>query len=204
MTKKLLGKMVLLLTVLLLVGCNNEEKEIVRTAKEQFRVLYDYEEDKIRPVLEKDLTEEELARKYLLTRLDLEEEEPIYKERGVLPEQGIFIESAIYEGGNIPNITAMSAETAEGLSKINNTRTQERLEKEFKELSEKRQEVLEKQYASDNTGIKDVEEEIRRKVTEYEQDHGEVEKVKEENNETKEEQLDEGYEEFNEQEQVEE
>lgn len=166
--------MVAIVGVLLtLAGCG-EEKKVVEQAKNDFRILYEYEEDKIRPVLDGDMTEEELARKYLLLRLELEEEEPIYKERGVLKEQGIFIESAIYDGGSVPNITAITQEEADAGDSNRVDRSLIKKENEFKELSASRQKVLEDQYDTDNTGLMELEEEIKRQVIEKEQDAGEL------------------------------
>lgn len=158
-------------TVIFLAGCG-EEKKVVEQAKEDFRILYEYEEDKIRPVLDGDMTEEELARKYLLHRLELEEDEPIYKERGVLKEQGIFIESAIHDGGSVPNITAITQEEADADNSNRVDRSLLKKENEFKELSKSRLKVLENQYDTDNTGLLELEEEIKRQVIEREQDEG--------------------------------
>lgn len=172
MRKVLIGLMVG--SIIFIAGCG-EEKKIVEEAKNDFRVLYEYEEDKIRPVLDDEMTEDELAEKYLLTRLELEEDEPIYKERGVLRDQGIFVESAIYDGGSVTNISAMSRETAEILRGERKDRSLEKKENEFKELAESRQEVLSDQYDTDNTGLQELEDEIKRQVTEWEQDEIEPE-----------------------------
>lgn len=158
--------------VIFLVGCSNEEGELVAEAKSEFRILYEYEEDKIRPVVEGDLSEEELARKYLLSRLELEEDDPVYKERGVMEGQGIFLESAIYDGGTVPNVSPISKDTLERIQGSREDRSLARKQEEFRELSESRELVLERQYDVDNTGLREVEDEIRRRVKEYEQDTG--------------------------------
>lgn len=162
--------LIVLIVLLGLVGCNKEELMLVQEAKEDFRVLYAYEEDKLRPVLEEEVTEEELARRYLLTRLELEEVNPEYKERGILPEQGIFIESAVYDGGSIPNITPMSKEVREIVEGVREDTSTEKKQEEFNELLQNRQEFLDLQFKTDNTGIQEVEEEIKRRIIEYEQD----------------------------------
>src|SRR5699024_4424117 len=162
------------LGVLLLSACGEkgEVKEQVKQAKDDFNILYSYEESKILPVIEEEKTPNELAREYLTDRIGLNEDESTgYKERGVKKDQGIFIESAIYEGGKVPNITAMDDETRERIAGGREDRSLVRKEEEFYRLLEERQKVLDEQYQDDNQNTEFVEDEIKKMVEKYEQDN---------------------------------
>lgn len=158
--------------LLVLSACGSEESKEVQKAKEDFKVLYSYEESKIMPVINEEKTSEELAQEYLEDKIGLnsESEDTRYKEQGVKEDQGIFVESAIYEGNQIPNVTAMSEETRERLKNDREDRSLEQREEEYAELKADRQKILEEQYADDNTNKELVEDEIKNLVEEYEQD----------------------------------
>src|SRR5699024_9164579 len=121
------------------------------------------EESKIMPVINEEKTSEELAQEYLEDKIGLnsESEDTRYKEQGVKEDQGIFIESAIYEGSQIPNVTAMREETRERLKNDREDRSLEQREEEYEELKVDRQQVEEEQYADDNTNKQIVEDEIK-------------------------------------------
>src|SRR5699024_2805297 len=161
--------------LLVLSACGSEESKEVQKAKEDFKVLYSYEESKIMPVINEEKTSEELAQEYLEDKIGLnsESEDTRYKEQGVKEDQGIFVESAIYEGNQIPNVTAMSEETRERLKNDREDRSLEQREEEYAELKADRQKILEEQYADDNTNKELVEDEIKNLVEEYEQDSDE-------------------------------
>lgn len=160
------------LSILLLSACGGgEEKEKVNQAKKDFNILYTYDESKILPVIEDEKSPNELAKEYLTDRMGLNNDEsPKYKERGVEKEQGIFIESAIYEGGEVPNVSAMDDETKERIEGKGEDRSLKNKEDEFNRLLEERQKVLDEQYQDDNQNTEFVEEEIKKRVEEYEQD----------------------------------
>jgi len=171
--KLAIASLVLATAIPALTACqSSEEREIVAKAKEDFKVLYTYEEDRIRPVIEKKKTPKELAEDYLLTSLGMSEDDFKYSERGVLPSQGIFVTSGIYEGSDIPNIAAISQKEAD---KANNEKGElyaERKREEFEKLRKEREKYLEQQYAEDNSERDRIESEIKRQVTEMEQDNG--------------------------------
>jgi len=123
------------------------------------------------PVIKEEKTPEELAKDYLQDRIGLSDgENPEYKEQGVLRDQGVFIESAIYDGEKIPNITAMSQETKDRIKNDREDRSLQRRIDEFEELEMQRAKVLNEQYKEDNTKKDFVEDEIRKRVEEYKQD----------------------------------
>lgn len=99
--------LVILGSVLLLSGCKTKEEKIVEQEKEQFNLLYDYETDKLRPVITKEKTPEQLIQDIVMEELGLNTGGRKYKEHGVLKGQGIFIESAIRDGTSIPNVSAI-------------------------------------------------------------------------------------------------
>jgi len=164
----------ILLSAVTLTACGSEEKEIVAKAKEDFNVLYSYEEDKIRPVLEEDKTPKELAREYLIGSLGMDDEDPKYSERGIVKGQGVFVESGIYDGSTIPNVAALSKEEAKKVNAQKGDVFAEEKKDEFEELEEERQKILDEQYAKDNTESERIEEEIKRKSKEILQDRGEL------------------------------
>lgn len=157
---------------LFLNGCGSDEDEIVSQAKEDFNVLYTYEEDKIRPVLDEEKTPEELAKEYLKGSLGIENGEPKFAERGVVEDQGVFVESGIYEGGTIPNVAALSKEDKELINKGQEDVFAKEKAEEYDELSKERQEIIDSQYAKDNTEQDRIEEEIKRQASEIKQDKG--------------------------------
>lgn len=158
--------------LMVLSACGGKDlKKGVEKAKKDFEILYTYEESKIMPVIKEEKTPEELAKDYLQDRIGLSDgENPEYKEQGVLRDQGVFIESAIYDGEKIPNITAMSQETKDRIKNDREDRSLQRRIDEFEELEMQRAKVLNEQYKEDNTKKDFVEDEIRKRVEEYKQD----------------------------------
>lgn len=162
-----------------LTGCG-EEKKAVAKAKEDFKVLYTYDEDRIRPVLEEEKSTEELAEEYLMSRMGMNEGEPTYSERGVLENQGVFVESGIYEGTKIPNVSALSEEDRKKAQENNQDVFAEEKADEYDELKKERQKVIDNQYAEDNSEREYIEDEINRQVKEFQQDSGkDIKKEKE-------------------------
>lgn len=163
--------------LLVLGACSSEEDEKIQQAKQDFNVLYSYDESKILPVINEEKTSEELAQDYLEDKIGMNSnsEDTEYQEQGVKEEQGVFIESAIYEGNEIPNVTAMSDETRERLENDREDKSLEQREEDYEELKKERQSVIEEQYAEDNQNKDQVEEEIQNRVEEYEQDKDEDE-----------------------------
>lgn len=162
---------ILLVGVLFLSACGGEEKEAVEKEKKEFDILYTYEVSKILPVVNEEKTPEELAEGYLRDRVGISDEEDIgFKERGVVSKQGIFIESAIYDGNAIPNISAMDQDTKDRVTDKREDRTIAKKKDEYDELIKNREDVLGDQYKDDNTERERVEEEIKQQVEEYKQD----------------------------------
>lgn len=161
----------LMLIPFVLTACGNEEKELVAQAKEDFNALYFYDEDRIRPVIEEEKTPEELAKDYLMSSIDMLDEEPTFKERGVLENQGVFVESGIYDGNRIPNVSAISQEEADLANSEQIDVFADAKKEEFQELAEEREKVLEKQYEEDNRETERIEQEIERRANEYLQDN---------------------------------
>lgn len=142
-------KVLLVVSVMLvIVGCQSKEKKMVEKEKEDFELLYYYEEDKIRPIVEEEKTVEELVEEIVLEELGFTSDNTQYKEKGVLRGQGIFIESAIRDGSRVPNVSAVPY-----TERNERDRTKEMTEKEqrqeFARIMLQREEVLERQYATD-------------------------------------------------------
>lgn len=142
------GLVVLGLVSILLVGCNSEEKKMVLQEKESFQLLYNYEEDKVRPIVEEEKTPEELVEEIVLEGLGIETDTTKYKDAGVLKGQGIFIESAVREGSKIPNVSAVPISEREAWN--SDKYLEEKYAREgYARIMLQREKMLEKQYAED-------------------------------------------------------
>lgn len=134
--------------VLVLTGCQSKEEKQVKKEKEEFQLLYEYEEDKVRPVVMKEKTPEELLEDIVMEELGMETDTDSYKERGVLKGQGIFVESAIREGSEIPQVSAIPLDKRNE-KESNDVASEEKKKKEFDELMAQRRKLLESQYEND-------------------------------------------------------
>lgn len=158
-----------------LSGCTSaEEKKIVEEEKRDFNLLYRYEDDKLRPVVEKEKTPEELVEEIVLEELGMDTGGETYKEYGVLKGQGLFIESAIREGTTIPRVSAVPYKERK-LIRGKDEVSEQKKKEEFAELITKREEVLKEQYLKDKDEKQWLLDELQRRLEKQEQGNFEKE-----------------------------
>ncbi|KTF59782.1 MULTISPECIES: hypothetical protein [Bacillus amyloliquefaciens group] len=165
MTKNIVrGLLVLSAVSVLLSACESDEEKEIREAKGKFKVLYTYDEDQTRPIVEKKKTVEEMAQDIMLKDVGLDTGIVRFKKKGVAKNQGVFIESAIRDGDKIPKVSAMSKEDADKLKVDNGDEFAEEKKKEFADLRKQRKKVLKDQYKDDSKEEKELEKELKKAV----------------------------------------
>lgn len=161
--------------LMVLSGCQSKEVKLIEAEKKEFNIVYGYEEDKLRPIVEKEKTVEELVEEIVLDSLGLSTGQDTYKEYGVLRGQGVFVESAIREGAGIPQVSAVPLENR-GKEPEDNTELVDRLQmEEYLRLEAQRKGILHKQYQQDEDDIKAIVSELEKKVAQQEKGQSTVE-----------------------------
>ena len=150
-----------------LAACDSDEEKAVKSQKKDFKVVYDYDYDSTRVVVEKEKTVEELAKDMMLQKVGLDTKEKRFAAVGVEKEQGIFIESAVRDGDAIPKVSAMTKEQIAELNKQDDGFTEQK-KQTFDKLKEQRQSVLSKQYEDDKIDAQKLESDLKKKVAEQE------------------------------------
>ncbi|MBX9158262.1 hypothetical protein [Bacillus cereus] len=148
-----------------LAACDSDEEKAVKAQKKDFKVVYDYDYDSTRVVVEKEKTVEELAKDMMLQNVGLDTKEKRFAAVGVEKEQGIFIESAVRDGDAIPKVSAMTKEQIAELNQQDDGFA-EKKKQTFEKLKEQRQAVLSKQYEDDKVETKKLEDDLKKKVAE--------------------------------------
>lgn len=153
--------LLLLATTLVLVGCSDEELEVRKQARVNYEILDTYEYDRVKVVVEEELTAAELATETLRQKVGLTTGGILkYGEVGIADGQGVFIETAIADGSVIPTKSGFS----DAEINIINTSTDKEWEQELVEQFSVLEGGREKSLASLNENI-DKESELTAEIT---------------------------------------
>ena len=158
--------------VLVLTGCQSKEEKQVQKEKKEFVLLYEYSEDKVRPVILQEKTPEELVEEIVMEDLGMDAGKGIYKERGVLKGQGVFVESAIREGAEIPQVSAIPVEERDKVDS-NDEENEARKKRDFEKLQSQRRQLLKSQYENDGDDKEVLLAELKKRLEQQEK-RGEV------------------------------
>lgn len=156
---------ILLVGVLVLVGCKQESQ--AQLMVENFNIVDPYDYDKIKVVVEEQKTPEQVARDILQEEmgLDITPQEK-YDEYGLSPTNGLFVNSAILEGPEIPSRPGFDINLYLG-QRNKDTTVEDYLYVKYDELQQRRTSVL-SQY-SEEQQIQDIATDIEKRLAEQEQ-----------------------------------
>lgn len=117
------GILVIVSSVFLLGACSSKREKDAEVLISNFSIVDDYAYDKVKIIVEEEKTPEQVAKELLLTKMNLSISVPtMYPEYGVDKDNGIFVNSAILDGPNIPTepgfdkAEALVGQTNRGLS----------------------------------------------------------------------------------------
>lgn len=123
----------------LYTSTKKEEAEQQRAAKDSFVLMYGYEEDLMRPVLEEELTLDELVEVIVSEQLGAGAKPTTLSKGTIRKDLGLFVESGIIEGGIVPQISALSKDVKESMNREQSSEYMERL---FAEISKNKREAI--------------------------------------------------------------
>lgn len=142
MVIKKIGLLVLA-TTLFLVGCSNEEVEERKQARVNYEILDTYEYDRVKVVVEEELTAAELATETLREKVGLTTGGVLkYSQVGIAEGLGIFVETAISDGSVIPTKSGFSDAEIEAVNSSTDKSWEELLVENFSTLEEGRKKSL--------------------------------------------------------------
>lgn len=151
----------MLATTLILVGCTDEELEVRKQERVNYTILDTYEYDRVKVVVEDELTAEELATETLRSKVGLTTGGILkYGEVGISENQGVFIETAIADGSVIPTKSGFSDSEIDLINTSVDKSWEQQLVEQFSVLEGGR----EKSLASLNENI-DKESELTAEIT---------------------------------------
>lgn len=142
MVIKKIGLLVLA-TTLFLVGCSNEEVEERKQARVNYEILDTYEYDRVKVVVEEELTAAELATETLREKVGLTTGGVLkYSQVGIAEGLGIFVETAISDGSVIPTKSGFSDAEIEAINSSTDKSWEELLVENFSTLEDGRKKSL--------------------------------------------------------------
>lgn len=155
----------LLFSILVLVGCKQESQ--AQLMVENFNIVDPYDYDKIKVVVEEEKTPEQVARDILQEEMGLDiTPQEHYDEYGLSPKNGLFVNSAILEGPEIPSRPGFDINLYLG-QRNKDTTVEDYLYVKYDELQQRRSSVL-TQY-SEEQQIQDIATDIEKRLAEQEQ-----------------------------------
>lgn len=156
---------ILLVGVLVLVGCKQESQ--AQLMVENFNIVDPYDYDKIKVVVEEQKTPEQVARDILQEEmgLDITPQEK-YDEYGLSPTNGLFVNSAILEGPEIPSRPGFDINLYLG-QRNKDTTVEDYLYVKYDELQQRRSSVM--SQFSEEQQIQDIATDIEKRLAEQEQ-----------------------------------
>ena len=164
---------VLLMSLLVLSGCKDEELEERRVARIDYEILDFYDYDRVKVVVEDEKTAEELANEKLREKVGLTDTSDYsYPEVGIASSQGIFVETAIADGPVLPTLHGFSIQDADLINNTGIVEWESRLQESYDKLIGTRQqdlEVLQENFDSQADLIAEIEreaEEQRKRIEE--------------------------------------
>ncbi len=142
MVIKKIGLLVLA-TTLFLVGCSNEEVEERKQSRVNYEILDTYEYDRVKVVVEDELTAAELATETLREKVGLTTGGVLkYSQVGIAEGLGIFVETAISDGSVIPTKSGFSDAEIEAINSSTDKSWEELLVENFSTLEDGRKKSL--------------------------------------------------------------
>lgn len=155
----------LLFLVLVLVGCKQESQ--AQLMVENFNIVDPYEYDKIKVVVEEQKTPEQVARDILQEEMGLDiTPQEHYDEYGLSPKNGLFVNSAILEGPEIPSRPGFDINLYLG-QRNKDTTVDDYLYVKYDELQQRRSSVL--SQFSEEQQVQDIATDIEKRLAEQEQ-----------------------------------
>lgn len=97
-----------------------KKERVIREHKEDIQILLSYEEDLLKPVLVEEKTVEQLVEDIVREQMGVGATPSAYSSSSVREGLGLFVESAIIDGGDIPQIAAISRAERDALKNRNN------------------------------------------------------------------------------------
>lgn len=162
------------------MGCSDEEAEERREVRINYNILDTYDYDRVKVVVEDEMSAEDLARETLRSKVGLTSGGTItYPETGILEGQGVFVETAIADGSVIPTRSGFSRGDIDRINRADDNSWEEQLEQSFSVLEDGRKQAL----SSLNEGIdreSDLAAEITRAAEEQRERIAEQERLREE------------------------
>lgn len=153
--------LLVLATTLFLVGCSNEEVEERKQARVNYEILDTYEYDRVKVVVEEELTPAELATETLRNKVGLTTGGILrYNQIGIGEGLGIFVETAISDGSVIPTKSGFSDAEIEAINTTDVKDWEQLLVENFSTIEDGRKKSL----ASLNENI-DKESELTAEIT---------------------------------------
>lgn len=155
----------LLFLVLVLVGCKQESQ--AQLMVENFNIVDPYEYDKIKVVVEEEKTPEQVARDILQEEMGLDiTPQEHYDEYGLSPKNGLFVNSAILEGPEIPSRPGFDINLYLG-QRNKDTTVDDYLYVKYDELQQRRSSVL--SQFSEEQQVQNIATDIEKRLAEQEQ-----------------------------------
>ena len=155
----------LLFLVLVLVGCKQESQ--AQLMVENFNIVDPYEYDKIKVVVEEQKTPEQVARDILQEEMGLDiTPQEHYDEYGLSPKNGLFVNSAILEGPEIPSRPGFDINLYLG-QRNKDTTVDDYLYVKYDELQQRRSSVL--SQFSEEQQVQNIATDIEKRLAEQEQ-----------------------------------
>lgn len=164
------GLVLVIVVAVLLFGGESDEEKAYNREREEMTILYGYEEDKVRPVVAKEKTVDELVEEIVYAELKIDDGSAGYKEYGVLKNQGIIIESALYSGGDLPQVSALSKEliTETGETMQDKLRA-EQVQEFYYRIQDNLSEKLNKRYEEESSDSEKLLAELKARLEKQEQ-----------------------------------
>lgn len=156
---------ILLVGVLVLVGCKQESQ--AQLMVENFNIVDPYDYDKIKVVVEEQKTPEQVARDILQEEMGLDiTPQEHYDEYGLSPQNGLFVNSAILEGPEIPSRPGFDINLYLG-QRNKDTTVEDYLYVKYDELQQRRSSVM--SQFDEEQQIQDIATDIEKRLAEQEQ-----------------------------------
>lgn len=150
---------------LFLVGCGNDSEAKAELLIQNFSIVDDYEYDRVKVVVEDELTPEEVAKDILADAMNLNITlKDKYDEFGISPSNGIFVSAAILDGPEIPKEPGFDKQAAIQATNNNTNNNQDFLVAKYDELQRNRQNIV-SGYSQDDTLV-DITDTINRRLNE--------------------------------------
>lgn len=154
----------LLASFIALTGCGKESQ--AKLMVENFNIVDTYDYDKIKVVVEEEKTPEQIAREIIQEEMGLNiTPQDTYDEYGLSPQNGLFVNSAILEGPEIPSTPGFDKNLYIGQTGSNTVN--DFLYVKYDELQQRRESVVAQNTESQQE--KDIAEDIQKRLAEQEQ-----------------------------------